>query len=353
MRMLLNLLRLTDIGAIHRLIIAKSLDRLSTRDGLSSSRFVEKEHPLAGSAGVNLNRLAVFVSVVETGSLTAAAAKLGLTKTMVSTHIQRLEAEVGASLLIRTTRRLNLTDAGEAFFDASRRIVHDADVAISIAGQDGHEPRGTLTVTAPVDYGASVIGPVAASLSIKYPKLRIDLMTIDRLVDIVSEGMDVAVRLGRLADSSHHATRIGGFADWLVASPAYLGKRGPPGHPDDLIDHRFIALSVLSHPAARVFEGPDKAKHSVKWDAVLSANTATAVREIAVAGGGLAILPDFAVAGHVASGRLVRILPRWRLPSGGIYAVFPSARQQPRKVRVFIDAMREHVKNQQEISEAF
>lgn len=298
---------------------------------------------MSGFASVNLNRLAVFVSVVETGSLTAAARRLGLTKTMVSTHIQRLEAEVGASLLIRTTRRLSVTDAGEAFFEASRRIVRDADEAISIAGQDGHEPRGTLRVTAPVDYGAAVVAPVAASLSLKYPKLKIDLMTIDRVLDIVTEGIDVAVRLGQLVDSNYRATRIGGFTDWLVASPHFFGKRTIPNHPDDLIDCRFIALSVLPHATSWVFESPDKAKHSIRWEATLSANTATAVREITIAGGGLAILPDFAVVDAVASGRLLRILPHWRLPRGGIHAVFPSVRQQRKKVRVFIDAMRDHI----------
>lgn len=262
---------------------------------------------------------------------------------MVSAHIQRLEAEVGASLLVRTTRHLSLTDAGEAFFEASRRIVRDADEAIAIAGQDGHEPRGTLRVTAPVDYGAAVIGPVAAALSIKYPKLKIDLITADRVLDIVSEGIDVAVRLGQLTDSSYRATRIGGFTDWLVASPHLFGGRARPDNPDDLVDWRFIALSVLPHPTSWTFENPEKAKHPVRWEATLSANTATAVREIAIAGGGLAILPDFAVAEAVAGGRLLRILPRWRLPSGGIHAVFPSARQQRKKLRVFIDAMRDHI----------
>lgn len=297
---------------------------------------------MTGHAGVNLNRLAVFVSVVETGSFTAAARRLGLTKTMVSTHVQRLEAEVGASLLNRTTRHVGLTDVGEVFFDASRRIVRDAQEAISIAGKDGHEPQGTLRVTAPVDYGAAVVAPVAASLSIQYPKLRIDLMTVDRVVDLVSEGMDIAIRLGQLADSTYRATRIGGFTQWLVASPEMFGERAIPDQLDDLTDCRFVALSVLPHPTSWVFESPDKSKHPIRWDAVMSANTATAVREIAIAGGGLAVLPDFAVAEPVASGRLLRILPNWRLPSVGIHAVFPSARQQRKKTRVFIDAMKEH-----------
>lgn len=298
---------------------------------------------MTGLAGVNLNRLAVFVSVVETGSLTAAARRLGLTKTMVSTHIQRLEAEVGANLLVITTRSLLLTDVGEVFFEASRRIVRDADEAIAVAGQDGQEPQGTLRVTAPVDYGASVIGPVAASLSRRYPKLKIDLMTIDRVVDIVSEGIDVAIRLGRLADSSFRTTRIGGFTDWLVASPDLFNGRALPVSPDDLADDRFVALSVLPHPTSWVFDSPTKTKHPMRWEAAISANSATAVREIAVAGGGLAILPDFAVAESVASGRLLHVLPRWQLPSGGIHAVFPTARQRRPKIRFFIDALRDHV----------
>lgn len=298
---------------------------------------------MAGVGGINLNRLVVFVAVVEAGSLTAAGRRLHVAKTVVSAHIRRLEAEVGASLLVRTTRRLSLTHAGERFFEASRRIVRDAEEAVALAAQDTHEPRGLLRVTAPVDFGATVVGPVAAALSFKYPALKIDLMTGDRVLDLVEEGIDVAFRLGKLADSSYTARRIAGFSEWLVANPRLFARDPLPEAPEALAGFRFVALSVLPHSTSWVFDGPDGAKAGVNWAPALSANTALAVREIALAGAGMAILPDFAVAELVASGRLIRVLPRWRLPEGGIYAVFHTARQPRKKVRVFVDALRDHL----------
>jgi DNA-binding transcriptional LysR family regulator len=293
--------------------------------------------------GINLNRLVVFVAVVEAGSLTAAGRKLNLAKTQVSAHIRRLEAEVGASLLIRSTRRISLTHAGELFFESMRRIVRDVEEAVSVASQDAQEPRGILKVTAPVDFGAMLVAPVAAELSSRYPDLKIDLITADRVLDLVEGGIDVAIRAGRLADSSYKAVRIGSFSEWLVASPSLLSRRPLPDNPDGLAGSPFVALSVLPHPLSWTFEGPDETKRSMRWDAVITANTALAVREVALAGGGFAILPDFAVAECVANGQLTRVFPDWKLPEGGIYAVFSAARQPRRKVRVFIDGLREHL----------
>lgn len=298
---------------------------------------------MAGLGSVNLNRLIVFVAVVEAGSLTAAGRRLNLTKTMVSTHIHRLEAEVGASLLIRTTRHISLTHAGEQFFEASRRIVRDIEEAVALAAQDAQEPRGLLRVTAPVDLGATVVGPVIAGLSSRYPYLKIDLITVDRVLDLGEEGIDVAIRAGTLADSSYKATRIGSFSLWLVASPSLAARSPNAATPEDLAEARFIALSVVPHPVSWVFENAEKSKVAVRWKATLSANTALAVREVALTGAGMAILPDFTVADHIASGKLIRVLPQWYLPDGGIYAVFHAARQPRKKVRVLVDALREHL----------
>lgn len=292
---------------------------------------------------VNLNRLIVFVTVVEAGSLTAAARKLNIAKTVVSSHIQRLEAEIGASLLIRTTRSLNLTEAGSTFFNASRKILRDVDKAVSAAAQDANEPQGTLKITSPVDYGIAVVGPVIAALSNRFPDLQIELITVDRILDLVEEGIDLAIRLGRLADSSHRTIRIGNFTDWLVVSPEFLGETPLPKDPEDISNCKFVSLSVLPQPLTWIFESPEKARKTVHLHASLSGNTTIAVREIVLAGGGFAILPDFSVSEYVSSGRLTRILPRWHLPIGGIHAVFPDARQQSKKVRVFIEALRSHV----------
>jgi DNA-binding transcriptional LysR family regulator len=290
---------------------------------------------------VNLNRLVVFVAVVEAGSLSAAARRLGLAKTMVSAHLQRLEAEIGASLLLRTTRRQSLTDAGEAFYEASRRIVRDAEEAVSAAGQDTAQPRGLLRVTAPNDYAASVVAPVAVALRRQHPELKIELIAGDRVIDMMKEGIDVAVRVGRLADSGLQATRIGSLREWLVASPRLFDDQPAPTRPEALASLPFVALSVLQQPASWVFTSASgKTRRPVRFELSLWANTSHAVRSAVLAGGGLAVLPDYAVWADVAAGRLLHLLPQWTLPESGIHAVFPAARHRPQKVRVFLEALK-------------
>lgn len=292
-------------------------------------------------SSVNLNRIVVFVAVVEAGSLTAAAERLGLAKTMVSKHLQRLEAELGATLLTRTTRKLSLTEAGEAFYEASRLLIRDAETAVLAAGRNVTELRGTLRVTAPVDYGVNVVAPLVAKLRRSHPALRIELLTGDRLFDLVGEGIDVAIRLGTLADSNLQAVRIATFSHWLVCHPDMIRKT--PAEPEEVTALPFIGLSVLPHPLTWKFQGPRNVVRTIKFDAPVMADTAHVVHAAAVAGGGLVILPNFAVADDVTAGRLLRLLPKWKLPDGGVHAVFPATRYRPQKVQAFIDALSAHV----------
>jgi DNA-binding transcriptional LysR family regulator len=290
---------------------------------------------------LNLNRMAIFVQVVDAGSMTAAGARLGLSKTVVSAHMQKLEAEVGAALLVRTTRRLSLTEAGEAFYQACRRIVADTQAALEAAALNTSEPRGTLRITAPIDYGASIVAPVAVALQRRYPDLRIELMTSDHVQDLVADNIDVAIRVGRLVDSGHRAVKIGSFDEWLVASPAFVRQQRPQT-PEDLRALPLIALSVLPQPDTWTFRHAG-AQRTIRFEAPFSATTAHAVRLAALAGGGLAVLPDFACAADVKAKRLVRVLPEWELPGGGIHAVFADLRYRPQKTRAFIEALRAHV----------
>ena len=292
-------------------------------------------------AATNLNRFVVFVAVVEMGSLTAAAGRLGMAKTAVSTHMQRLEAEVGASLLIRTTRKLSLTEAGERFYEACRSIVRDAEVAVQVAGQSATELSGTLRITAPVDYGASVVAPVATRLQLKHPALRIELLSGDRRFDLVGEGIDLAIRLGRLADSTLQAVRVATFEQWLIAHPDAVGK-AVPTQPSEVAGLPFAVLSVLPHPLTWHFSGSRGVKKIVQFQSTITANTALATRAMALAGCAT-VLPDFVVRADVEAGRLVRLLPKWRLPSGAVHAVYPGSRYRPQKVRAFVAALSEHV----------
>lgn len=291
-------------------------------------------------ANVNLNRLAVFVAVVETGSLSAAARRLGIATTMVSAHMQRLEREVGASLLLRTTRSLRLTEAGEGFFDAARQIVADTERAIAAAAGNTAEPRGRLRVTAPVDYAERVLAPVAVALTQRHPQLQIDVLAVDRPLDLVAEQIDVAIRIGQLADSELRATRIRSFSAYVVASPSLLEGRAAPAHPGELAALPLIALTVLPQPLQCRFNADGEAEQAVRLQSVLSFNTASALRSAALAGGGMAMLPDYLVADDLAAGRLVRLLPGWHLPEGGIHALYPAAQQPPRKTRLLIETLR-------------
>jgi DNA-binding transcriptional LysR family regulator len=295
---------------------------------------------MSSLSAVNLNRLVVFAAVVEAGSLTAAADRLGIAKTMVSTHMQRLEAEVGASLLVRTTRRVSVTEAGSAFYEASRHILNTAEDAISALDQDSGALRGTLRVATPIDYGASVIAPALVAMRQTHPELKVELVSADRLVDLVAEGVDVAIRLGRLADSSHRAVQIGGLVKWLVASPEFIETWGKPTRADALAKLPFVAMSALTKPLAVTLESKRGAKQTIRFSAGFFADTAPTCRAATLAGGGVAFLSDFSTREDIAAGRLVRLLPDWSSPLAGIHAVFPPTRYPAPKVRFFIDALK-------------
>lgn len=294
---------------------------------------------MANLFDINLNRLVVFVAVVETGSITAAAKRLGLAKTMVSAHMQKLEAEIGSSLLIRTTRRLHLTEAGTLFYEACQKILQDTEAAIALANSNTQQLRGKLRISTSIDYGISVIAPLAAELTKANPELRIEIVSSDHRVDMVAEGIDVAIRIGRLADSSHKAALIAHFEEWAVAPPAMF-PNGLPTSPRELEQHPFVALSVLPNLLNWTFVRQGYASESIRFNASIMCNTAAAVRAAVMAGAGFMIYPNFSVEEDIAAGRLVRLLPEWSLAGGGIYAVFPAAVQRSHKVSVFIAALK-------------
>lgn len=289
---------------------------------------------------VNLNRLAVFVAVVDAGSLTAAAARLGLAKTMVSTHMQRLEAEVGASLLVRTTRRLGITEAGRAFYDASVKILRAAEEALAEIGGEEAPVRGTLRVSCPIDYGTLAVAPALVALRRAHPRLDIELLCSDHLVDLIADGIDVAIRLGRLPDSNYRAVTLGRFEKWVVASPEFVESWGEPDTPADLAAMPFVALTVLQRPQTLDLRHANGAAESVRCENAFLVNTAEAARAATLAGGGIGLLTDFSVGGDVAAGRLVRLLPEWSTEPAGIQAVFPPTQHTPPKVRALIEMFR-------------
>ncbi|GLQ90022.1 LysR family transcriptional regulator [Dyella flagellata] len=291
---------------------------------------------------VNLNRLAVFVALVRAGSFTAAAAQLGMTKAMVSQHLLRLERELGVTLIVRSTRRMALTEAGAAFHTDCVSLLAQAQAALERVGGQRSKPSGTLRLTTSTDYGMAVIAPALAEFRRLHPSLQVDLVINDQINDLIAERFDLAVRIGWLRDSSLRATRLGGFRQWVMAAPAYLAEHGMPRRPEDLAMHGWIALSAMATPLRWTFTHGNGSRRIVRMRQIMQANNAAAIRALVLAGGGVSVLPDYLVQEDIQAGRLQVLLAQYRLQEGGIHAVYPDP-QPPAKVRAFIDFMRERL----------
>lgn len=292
-------------------------------------------------SNVNLNRLAVFAAVVETGSFTAAAKQLGLTKAMVSQHVARLESEIGATLLVRTTRKLTPTEAGLAFHQDCRRILSETEAALARIGQSRDAVTGTLRITCGVEYGAQVLAPALAAFMAQHPRLSVDLITSDQVEDMVAERFDLAIRAGWLRDSRLRATRLAGFRQVLVAAPDYLVRHGKPRKPADLAAHHWVALTRLTAAQVAKFTPPRGGKPQIaRINAAIQTNHTMTMKAFVLAGSGIATFPEHMVAAEIAAGQLVPLLTDHRLPEAGIYAVYPAMRHPPPKVRLFIDFLK-------------
>ena len=294
---------------------------------------------MADVRDVNLNRLAVFVAIVDAGSVTGAATRLGMTKTMASAHLQRLEQEVGASLVTRTTRRLSVTEPGRTFYEASVRILHATEEALSAVSGAMAPVRGVLRVTAPGDYGALVVAPALVALRDRHPALQVELICNDKTVDLIAEGFDVAVRLGKLRDSNYRATMLGTLSKSLVASPAWLARFKKPKTLDALAVLPTVVLSVLPNPMVLSLQHRDGTLRKLRCANAMRVSTADATRAATVAGGGFALLTNFSIAADVAEGRLVRLFPDWSSVPSGIHAVYPPTTHPSPKVRAFIEIL--------------
>lgn len=286
---------------------------------------------------MNLNRLAYFAAVVDVGSFTRAAERLGISKAVVSQQVARLEAEVGTTLLVRTTRKVYPTEAGRMFHARCAFILREAEDAFGELGQVASTPTGSLRIAAPFDYGISRVVPVVIEFTRRYPACNVDLSLGDRSIDLVSEEFDMAVRVGWLVDASLHARRIGAFRQLLVCAPELRHAVAALSTPDELEALPFVANNALREPLEWHFTRNQIERTSVRMQAAISVDATMAVHAAVLAGAGLSVLPDFLVATDVASGRLIHVLPEWGLPSGGIYVVFPPARYRPRKVSAFIE----------------
>ncbi len=284
---------------------------------------------------MEINDIRAFLAVADTGALTAAAQRLGVSKSVVSRQIARLEKDLGAVLLTRTTRGAALTEAGANFRDHGIRITAEAEAARDIVAADG-PVRGRLRIAAPLSFGPTHFSPVLAELAARHPELEIHASYSDRMVDLVADGFDAAIRLGRLSDSRLVARRIASLGGGLVASPRYLDSHPVPRTLEDLKDHAAIAQAGV--PWLFEHEGHVTTVHP---HARFTADNGAALVPAVLAGLGIAMLPDFLIEEHIASGALVSLLPEFPLSEAGVFVVRPPGGNAPRKVRALIEIMLE------------
>jgi len=287
----------------------------------------------------NLKRLAYFAAVVEAGSFTAAAERLGITKAVVSQQVARLEHEFRTTLLTRTTRKVVATEAGQSFYQRCARILKEAGEAFDELGEVSTEPSGTLRLTAPHDYGITAVVPAIAEFTRRYPQCKVDAVFSDQPLDMTLGHMELAIRVGWLTELNVQARQTGTFRQVLVAASSWTRRVAELKAPQDIGALPFVANAVLREPTRWHFSHAKRGDQQVEVHSVISLDATLAVREAVRHGAGLSVLPDYAVQEDLEAGRLVQVLPAWSLPSGGIHAVFPSARFRSAKVRAFVDLL--------------
>lgn len=283
---------------------------------------------------MDIEELRTFVEVADTGGVTPAARRLGLSKSIVSRRLARLEADLGVQLLARTTRGAALTEAGIIFRDHAAKICAEIDVAQETILPAGGL-RGRLRVAAPLTFGATHFAPVLATLAKQHPELHVHASYSDRMIDLIADGFDCGIWYGRQSQSSLPARRVGPMSAIYVASPAYIEKHGSPETPEEMITHQGL-MGVEVWPA---MDG-DKLIE-IKMKSRFQADAGIALVPAALAGLGIAGLPVPAVEEHLASGALVPVMIRYPAPDLAIYVSYPPSQHIPRKVRVLADLLAE------------
>lgn len=284
----------------------------------------------------DLDDIRSFIGVVETGGFSRAAERLGISKSIVSRRIARLETDLGTRLLSRSTRGVSVTEAGLEFQTRAIRILTDLEDARDAVMQHGDGLAGRLRISAPLSFGVRYVAPLLADLARAHPRLDIDVAYSDRVVDLIGDGLDAAIRIGRLKDSSLIARRIAPVHSAVVASPAYIERFGTPLTPDDVASHECLIYAGSTSAEWRFRVGR-------RWKAVhpqgrLRADSGEAILQWAVDGLGLALLPTFISSNAIRAGQLTPILRDFPLGDNALHVVRPPGPHVPRKVRVLIDA---------------
>ncbi|RAS65431.1 DNA-binding transcriptional LysR family regulator [Vibrio diazotrophicus] len=278
----------------------------------------------------------IFVAVVECGSFSLAAEKLGVTKSAISKRVTQLEDELGIRLLNRTTRKLSLTEAGKRYYDHVSQALALAQQGMDAVTELQGEPKGKLKITAPMSFGVLYIAPMIAEFLGQFPKVTIDLQLEDQMVDLIEGEFDLAIRIGNLPISNLVAKRLVNCKSVLCASPEYIKRNGSPKKPSDLIDHNCLVYSYFRGGSEWTFEQQhNELKVIPKGNFIV--NNSEAIRRALIEGLGVGQLPTFLVSKDILSGKLQPIMTPYSLPEHAIYAVFPERKHLPHKVRAFME----------------
>ena len=285
----------------------------------------------------DLEAWAIFARVTELRSFSAAAEELGLSNATVSKAITRLEQRLGVTLFHRTTRTLSLTPSGQSLAGRAAALLSDAEAAEECAREEATGPRGLVRIAVPMSFGISHVAPILPDLLAQCPGLSIDLNLSDERIDLIESGIDVALRIGALADSSLKARRLADIPTMLVAAPSYLAARGEPRTPEDLSGHACFAYSNLDRPDRIRMVAKDGREATVQPRGPLITNNGEAMLPALIAGHGLALLPEFILKKDFEAGRLAHVLPDWAGPPIALHLVMPSSGPRPARVSAVID----------------
>ncbi|MFO7592592.1 MAG: LysR family transcriptional regulator [Pseudomonadota bacterium] len=284
-----------------------------------------------------------FVRVVESGGISAAAERLGLAKSAVSRRLQELENRLGVQLLQRTTRRISLTEAGRRFYERCLRILDELEEAEQSLSSEQQQVHGLLRVAAPLSFTLRHLMPIFNEFMYLYPEVRLDLDVEDRQINLLEEGVDLAIRIGRLDDSSLVARRLAPVQTVLCASPDYLTRYGLPRRPEDLNRHLGLNYGHLTDQRQWTLFDRKGMAHSVRPRMRMRANNGDVLLQAALAGLGIAVMPTFICHRELAEGRLQPLLDDYSAEQSAAYALYPSRRHLPLRVRVFIDFIAERL----------
>lgn len=290
---------------------------------------------------MDLNQISVFIKVVQEGSFSAAARSLGMPNSTVSSKVSSLEADLGVTLIQRTTRRLSVTPAGQAFFQKCLLGLEEIRGAKDELAAMQSEPRGLLRITAPVELGQEVLPAVVMDYQKKFPQVQVELILSDRRVELLAENVDLALRAGILKDSTLIAKKLGEVFFAPYASPKYLKSNGKPEHPRDLRKHRCLQFTPVGTESWRLSSG--QGTQDIPVQGSLIVNDLQVVRSMATEGMGIALLPNYFCRKEIESGKIERVLPQWKAPTVPVHFVYPAQKFATPKLTQFIKMSAEKI----------